>query len=269
MIARPEMTADVDTALARGVLYRALTLGFTRPTDETLAALGADGARAALLAAATELDAGRRAAEPLLPAAQAFTGLPPGPLAERRRAYARLFGHAHAPVPPFETEYGLTGTHRQPQQLADIAGYYLAFGLRPVARLDERVDHVACQCEFMDFLARKEAFLLASMAPGSAGDDGAEQREVVRNAARAFLRDHLGRFGRAFASRVERADRGGFYAGLGDLLRRLLGLECERYGVTPGPATLELQPPVADEAPMACGSAGDANVPLVEGQRPR
>ena len=70
------------------------------------------------------------------------------------------------PGPPeavaFETEYGAGAAFRQPQELADIAGTCLAFDLEPPEGGDERVDHAACECEFMGFLARKEAFATPS-----------------------------------------------------------------------------------------------------------
>jgi TorA maturation chaperone TorD len=243
-------TEEIDLALARSVLYRTLALGFGRPTEESLDTLASVEALQALPAAARMLDAGGGPPAPLLPVVGELLAAGPGTLGARRRAYGRLFGHAHAPVPPFETEYGPGGNHGQPQQLADIAGYYLAFGLRPAAGLDERVDHVACLCEFMDFLARKEAYLLST--PGE-GDEAGEQIALVRGATRSLLRDHLGRFGRAFGTRLLRADAGGFYAALAALAVRVLERDSHRLSVALGPATLDLRPPLVEEAPMACG----------------
>ena len=85
----------------------------------------------------------------------------PGRADASRQAYWRLFGHTtRGLICACETEYGPDNGFHQPQQLADIAGYYLAFGLRPLAAGDVRADHIACECEFMDFLSRKEARLL-------------------------------------------------------------------------------------------------------------
>lgn len=256
-----ETTAEeIDLALARSVLYRPLALGFARPTEESLDMLASAEARQALAAAARLLDACGGPAAPLLPVVEELLAGEPGTLGARRRAYGRLFGHAHAPVPPFETEYGPGGNQGQAQQLADIAGYYLAFGLRPAVRLDERVDHVACLCEFMDFLARKEAYLLSAPA-GS--DDAGEQIALVRGATRSLLRDHLGRFGRAFGTRLLRADAGGFYGALAGLAVRLLERDSQRLGVPLGPITLDLRPPLVEDAPMACGvpDVPDATIP--------
>ena len=248
--------AEVDLALARSVVYRMLALGLARPTPESAEVLSSREARRALMAAARLLDA-RLGAPSLAPTVGVLVAQDPGTLGERRRQYGRLFGHAEAPVPPFETEYGAGVDHGQPQRLADIAGYYLAFGLRPAARLDERVDHVACQCEFLDFLARKEAFLIAAGPEATGPLAAAERAETLaaaRDAARGFLRDHLGRFGRAFVTRLVAEDRDGYFAALGALLRGVLDLDCRRLEVPPGPATLNLRPPEADPVPMACGS---------------
>lgn len=250
------MTGDheTDVALARGVVYRALRLGLQLPSESSVARLAAG--RPALEAAAALLDSMRIAAEPMLPAVRAFADLFSAGIPDLDAVHARLFGHSQGLVCPFETEYGDGGSFRQPQELADIAGCYLAFGLQPRSGVDERVDHVACECEFMDFLARKEAFVLESHAPGEiSGPESEEMRETTRRAAAGFLRDHLGRFGRAFATRLMREDEGGFFGALGGVLFRLLDLECERLGVPAGAPTLEVRPPALDDVPTGCGTA--------------
>lgn len=246
-----------DEALARSVVYRALTLGLRTPGAGVETPLRCSTARTALVAAATLLDARRRAADPLLPAAERLTTLPPPTADELASSHARLFGHARGEVCAYETEYGPEGAYHQPHGLADISGCYRAFGLEPDARIDERADHVACECEFLGFLARKEAYFLASgpEAPRLSESERAETLEAIRTAARGFLSEHLGRFGWAFATRLVARDPSGFFGILGEVLLRHLGLECERFDLPRGPATLELRPPVPDEVPMACGTA--------------
>jgi TorA maturation chaperone TorD len=185
-----------------------------------------------------------------------------------RAAHARIFGHSRGLVCPFETEYGADGVFRQPHELADIAGYYLAFGLRPSEGTDERVDHAACECEFMDFLARKEAFVLGSWCAGSEEPESLERLGTIAGAARGFLREHLGRFGRAFASLLMKEDPDGFHGALGAVLFRFLGQECQRFGLPAGPATLELRPPVADDTPMACGRPDTELIQIQRRPRP-
>ena len=264
---RPGFERETDAALARGVVYRALALGFQRPSESIVAGLTVG--RPALEAAAVLLDAMRGAAKPLLPAVRALVDLLPTGAPGLAAVHARLFGHSQGLVCPFETEYGAGGSFRQPQELADIAGGYVAFGLRPRSGVDERVDHVACECEFMDFLARKEAFALAASRElgGIPATESEEMGEITRRAAAGFLRDHLGRFGRAFATRLMREDEGGFFGALGGVLLGFLDLECERMGVPAGAPTLDVRPPGQDDVPMACGAACGAEPGPVQIER--
>lgn len=256
------LDAAIDLALARSVLYHVLTLGL-RPLAQG-ASLSSPTARNAIREAAALLDARALSGEAVLPAVEALCASATSP-AERLTAHARLFGHSRGLVCPFETEYGAVDAFRQPQELADIAGTYLAFGLEPPEGGDERVDHAACECEFMDFLARKEAFALGSLGENHDGDW--ERVETIRDAARGFLREHLGRFGRAFASRLINEDADGFHGALGAVLFRFLTQECQRFGLPPGPPSLELRPPVPDDTPMACGRP-DAELIQIQ-RRPR
>ena len=261
------LDAAIDAALARSVLYHTVTLGLRPPAEDAAGSLCSPTGQAAMRAAAALLDARGLSGEALLPAVETFCGRAAS-AAERLAAHARLFGHSRGLVCPFETEYGAEGAFRQPQELADIAGTYLAFGLKSAEGGDERVDHAACECEFMDFLARKEAFALGS--PGASADleEAGQQLATVRGAARGFLRDHLGRFGRAFASLLIKEGAGGFHAGLGALLFRFLTQECQRFGLPPGPPSLELRPPVPDDTPMACGRPDDELIQVQRRPRP-
>lgn len=256
----------IDEALARSVLYRAVSLGLRPAAARTAPSLVGPTAQAAIREAASFLDARAPAGEALRPVVETFCDRASSP-ADRLVAHARLFGHSRGFVCPFETEYGPEGAFRQPQELADIAGTYLAFGLGPPEGSDERADHAACECEFMDFLARKEAFALACLQSGE-DPEARERLATVRGAARGFLREHLGRFGRAFAARLVKEDADGFHGALGAVLFRFLTRECERFGLPPGPPSLELRPPVPDDTPMACGRVND-DAPIQIQRKPR
>ena len=257
----------IDEALARGVLYRAVTIGLRPPVEDHERSPLPPGGQDALREAARLVEARRPPGEALLAAVEVLCARPVS-TAERRTTHSRLFGHSRGLVCPFETEYGPEGAFRHPQELADIAGYYLAFGLRPAEAQDERVDHAACECEFMGFLARKEAFALEALALWGADPEAEERLDTIRVATRSFLREHLGRFGRAFASLLMKEDADGFHGALGAVLFRFLGTECHRIGLPPGPATLALRAPAPDATPMACGRPGEEE--LIEIQpRPR
>jgi nitrate reductase assembly molybdenum cofactor insertion protein NarJ len=75
-----------------------------------------------------------------------------------REEYNRVFGLVLArECPPYETEYLAVGeTFFRSQQLADIAGFYQAFGLAMSHATPERPDHVALELEFMAFLVVEE-----------------------------------------------------------------------------------------------------------------
>lgn len=102
----------------------------------------------------------------------------------------------------------------------------------------------------MDFLNRKEAVLAAQVDGGA---DALDSLEVTRRSARSFLRDHLARFGRAFAMRLASEDPDGYFGVLAHLLLAVLDADCDRTGIEGGPIELPLRPETPDETPMACG----------------
>lgn len=249
-----DLRGAVDRALCRSALYEALALGFRPPTGETVARLATAEGAAALADAAALLDATwgtgladlvrRLAAGP--PAGGAMPSHA-GALERLEADHRRLFGHTvRGVVPPYETEYGEDSVFLPIQEMSDLGAFFRAFGLALRPESHERIDHISCQCEFMLFLARKEAYCLER-----------EQRAILedtRRAARLFLRDHLGRFAPALGARLAREDPGGFYGALGELLAAFVARECGQAGVPAGPPVLRLRSASEGEAPVACGS---------------
>lgn len=70
--------------------------------------------------------------------------------------------------------------------LADIAGFYRAFGFPYSEGGDEKPDHIASELEFVAFLLAKEAHARAS--------GKTEAAELVSRARLSFLKDHLARW---------------------------------------------------------------------------
>lgn len=251
-----ETENGIDLALARAVIYRTLAVGLLRPTDANLARLRSGAAKEALKEAAQLLDRTRHPTMLLLPAVALMLRHDDLSATDLDAGYTRLFGHtARGLVCPCETEYGPEGSFQQPQQLADLAGYYRAFGLRMRPESDQRVDHVACECEFMEVLCCKEAFSGERLRDGREADSRDEETlRQTRLAEASFLREHLGRFGRAFGHQLVQEDEDGLFGRVGHVLLRFLDLECELLDVEVGPSTLSVRAGQEDHAPMACGT---------------
>jgi TorA maturation chaperone TorD len=239
----------LDIALCRSALYEVLALGFRPPTPALLSRLLTPEAAAILEQAAAVLDAAWQTdLSQYLCRLRTSSGEEPLPVLEA--AFRGLFGHiARGPVPPYETEYGEDSLFLPIQEMSDLGGFLRAFGLILSPAAHERVDHISSECEFLLFLACKEAYALE-------GGELDLQQEVL-HATRLFLRDHLGRWAPAFGARLVREDAEGFYGTLGGLCHTLISADCTRLGVSAGPVTLRLRAPLQDNAPMACG-AGEA-----------
>ena len=146
--------------------------------------------------------------------------------------YWRLFGPGGV-VSPYETEYDPLVAARKGHELADLMGFYTAFGFKlrePAtssveAAQRELPDHLAVELEFLSLLLLK---LLYARREGMR-----EAEEVTHTAMTAFLRDHLGGWVEPFAERVEKAPVSSAFRALAKLLRAFIGEECRLLGVAP------------------------------------
>ncbi len=131
---------DVETALARAVVYRLLGGAFGYPSPVGLGELE----RLAVAAAGGPLGAS--------PLRELLLGL----VEATHQANARELAHEYvflfdrqARCPPYEGAYGeaqqMAG---KAPQLADVAGFYAAFGLEPAAARPDAEDHIAAELEF-------------------------------------------------------------------------------------------------------------------------
>ena len=253
-----------DEAICRSVLYGILSLGLHVPDSASVERLRGTDTQQALLDAAEFLQPRYAVLAPESCAQTARDSevalvtrlheladyLPQLDPAALHASYGRLFGHtARGAVCPYEAEHGQDGLFQQPQLLADISGFYEAFGLAGSDSTRERPDHMSCELEFLEFLSRKEAWAIQAC--------DSTTRAVTHEALRLFLKDHLGRFARAFGLMLARSDPQGFYGSLGDLLFDFVTLECVRLRVAHGPAVLRLRSAVDDDVPMQCGTVCD------------
>ena len=241
---------ESELALCRSAFYEALSLGFRSPTNETRERLIDDNQNQALAEIAAILDENGGVEKPRI-LTQLVRKLKECLDVEKLEAlehsYQFYFGHtAQAKVPPYETGYGEETLFQQPQQLGDISGFYNAFGLQLNSKEHERADHISCECEFLSFLTRKEAYAL--------NHNDITMLAETRKAQKLFLKDHLGRFAPSFSKLLIRKDPVGFYGVFGKLCNEFISMECDRHGVTAGSEQLRLRSSVIPDECIACGS---------------
>jgi TorA maturation chaperone TorD len=107
-------------------------------------------------------------------------------------AYRKVFTFSASPDCPLnECAYSAKHTYQEVQELADIAGFYTAFGLELAG---ERPDELTAELEFCGLLALKEAVARERSMK--------EQARVSHEGLELFLHDHLGRWATARRARV-------------------------------------------------------------------
>jgi nitrate reductase assembly molybdenum cofactor insertion protein NarJ len=144
----------------------------------------------------------------------------------------------------YETEYGLPHEFRQSQELADIAGFYRAFGFDVCGPTRERPDYLGVELEFMCVLALKEAYAQANGMT--------EQLEICVDAQRKFVQDHLGQWIGLFALGLERSAVAGPYAALARLAAAFVAADTGRLGATLEPRTPALVLPTPLAPDLSC-----------------
>ncbi len=226
-------------AFGRAAVYRLLAEGLSYPTPEGIALL-----RGPYLAAA-------RAAAPVLdPVALAGLAALDHALttldqASAERAHVAAFGHAGLPAAvPYEAPYLTTNVFQETATLADVTGFYGAFGVEPSAARRERADHVSLELEFMHLLAFKEGY--------ARRHHGAEAVAICVEAQRAFLAAHLGRWGPLFFRRLRETAPGTHYEALAAVGEPFLAAEAASAGARPVGATRLSPPPAAEDEADAC-----------------
>jgi TorA maturation chaperone TorD len=246
---------DETLCFARQSLYRFAALTLVDPRRGTWEQLS-HPSTAQLAQAATALVRGEPAAEvhslglgerPLadLDLAPVLARLPASADA-LNAVYEQTFGLlVSSNCPPYETEYiNSKFTFQRSQGLADIAGFYSAFGLEPSTFHPERHDHLALELEFMAFLLGLER-----AAAESDSADRVERSAICRDARRKFLAEHLIWWVPTFARLLSRQDPGGLYDAVSQFLAALMTAERALAGI---PAPLGQVTPSTVERPEEC-----------------
>ena len=230
-------------AMARSAVYRCLSLACGYPTAERVQALREEAlptARAATLIACKALT------PQLAVLTRQLDGAKHG---ELRSQYHAALGHLPLPdCPAYETGYLGKDVFRQTNVMADVGGFYRAFGVRVGRGEHERIDHVTTELEFMRFLTHKEA--RARVHHGRA------QVDICRRAQRRFWREHLGPWLPTFALLLAKSAQRGFYGDLALGLATFAEAESRILGKTAIAMEISSDPQTFDE--MDCSIDADA-----------
>lgn len=219
-MSRKCLAASCDPLLlvARQALYRFASLTMHDPRhgawhrlhalrETTLLDDAAHLVRRSTTPAANPLAPGEIADAVLCPAA-VLDRLPASPEQlddQYQAAFGLLLGGA---CPPYETEYiAEKFPYARHHCLADVAGFYRAFGLRLAPALRERPDHVSLQLEFMAFLIGQEHAALHDQAP-----DSTRAMSDFRKAQLRFFREHLSWWVPGYCRLLAEHAGTGFYA---------------------------------------------------------
>jgi len=212
------MTSDPTTGLAQA------------PTPDPLTGLARQFSLASLLVSYPDEEAGLTLVSLAddLPAMPPLSALlrSPGGVDELRSAYIDLFDRGQGRASLYETEYGRMRGMAKGNDLADISGFYAAFGLTLDDDARELLDHLGIELEFYTLLLLKQAAL--------ARLDDAEGGAIVRDARQKFIVDHLGRLASAVAA-LDAVREHPLYGPVFTWCWGLVRAECAALDVTPAP----------------------------------
>ena len=172
--------------------------------------------------------------------------------AEHRRVFSNVIT---LDCPPYETLFGNDHVFAQAHVMGDIAGFYKAFGVELSRDIHERLDHLSVELEFMHFLAYKESYARCH--------DGADKTQVVVDAQKKFVKDHIGRWVPLFARMLARKADYGLFRNMADFLSDWIDFDQAYLGVTPQPYSEADYRPATFNAPEGqsyeCGAQDQGN----------
>lgn len=258
----PQNRVDLPLNIARQAMYRFASLALLDPRlgswsrlrelrNDPLLAESADFLRNLPNASSKTLARGERPLDLL--DTESVLRLLPEAEHELNDSYEAVFGLlVSSNCPPYETEYiNSKFAFQRSNSLADVSGYYHAFGLKPADEHPERADHVAIELEFMACLLGLERAAADCMSVGCE-----ERLDVCRAAQKNFLERHLAWWAPTFAMLVEKADNGGYYAAAAAFLAAFMAAERSILGVSPA---FKMTEPSVVEGPDMCDGCGLAN----------
>lgn len=128
--------------------------------------------------------------------------------------------------------------------LADIAGFYRAFGFNPGQGTGEKADHAVTEFQFF-------AILLV-MAARAADAGRMEEEETTRRAMVHFAEDHLGAWIDIFCQRLEAVSRLDYFSELGETIFAAWRTLCANHGFSVQESEVTEFEQTVEEAPYEC-----------------
>jgi len=171
---------------------------------------------------------------------------------EHRRVFSNVIT---LDCPPYETLFGNDHVFAQSHVMGDIAGFYKAFGVELSKDIHERLDHLSVEFEFMHFLAYKESYSLCH--------DGAEKTQIVIDAQKKFVKNHIGRWVPLFCRMLAKKADSGLFKMVADMTAEWMEFETAFLGVAPQPYTETDYRPATFNSPEGqtyeCGAQDQGN----------
>lgn len=166
--------------------------------------------------------------------------------------YHRLFDAAMC-CPPNQTAFI---RRDKGAVIADITGFYRAFGFAPRPGISEKPDHIVTQLEFM-------AALLAMMAadPDPDPDPNSERQEITRCAFAGFASAHLSDWISIFTGRLEMVAAIPLFAAIARAVNDAYAAVMRHHSL-PEPISCESAPTEEPDTPYECGMADASPVDM-------
>jgi putative dimethyl sulfoxide reductase chaperone len=177
-------------------------------------------------------------------------------LADLQSEHRRVFSNVITlDCPPYETLFGNDHVFGQAHVMGDIAGFYKAFGVELSRDIHERMDHLSVELEFMHFLAYKESYARCH--------DGADKTQIVVDAQKKFVKEHIGRWVPLFARMLTKKADSGFFHYIAELTSDWMDFDAVYLGVNPQPYSEADYRPATFNAPEGqtyeCGAQDQGN----------
>ena len=171
---------------------------------------------------------------------------------EHRRVFTNVIT---LDCPPYETLFGNDHVFAQSHVMGDIAGFYKAFGVELSKDVHERLDHLSVELEFMHFLTYKESY--------SRCHDGMDKTDIVVDAQKKFIRNHIGRWVPLFCRMLAKKSDDGLFKLIADCMSEWMDFEVAFLGVPVQPYSETDYRPATFNAPEGqtyeCGAQDKGN----------